>query len=96
MRTWFAYLLCCRDGTLYVGIATDVQRRFEQHHRGQGSRFVKTHGVDHLVAWRLVGDGVAARRAEKQLKAMTRVRKLGYFRPIPYVGLVPPLSDATD
>lgn len=96
MSIWYAYLLCCRDGMLYVGITTDVQRRFEQHCRGQGSRFVKSRGVDHLVACRLIGDGVVARRIEKRLKSMTRVRKLSYFRPLPYVGVMPPLSEAAD
>lgn len=92
MTTWYAYLLCCRDGTLYVGIATDVHRRFEQHNQGHGSRFVKGRGVDHLVAWRPVGDVVAARRLEKRLKSMTRVRKIQSFAPTVYTGCLPHLS----
>lgn len=96
MNVWYTYLLCCRDGMLYVGIATDVPRRFEQHCRGRGSRFVRSRGVDHFVAWRLAGDSVTARRLEKRLKSMTRAGKIGYFRPIPYVGVVPPLLGTTE
>ena len=35
--TWFAYLLRCADGTLYTGIAKDVNRRCEQHNAGTAS-----------------------------------------------------------
>ena len=29
-RTWWVYLLRCGDGTLYCGIALDVEARLEQ------------------------------------------------------------------
>jgi len=44
---------------LYVSIATNVQRSFEQHCRRR-SNFVKSRGVDHLVVWRLIGWGCRA------------------------------------
>ena len=28
---WVLYVLRCADGTLYTGIATDLDRRLEQH-----------------------------------------------------------------
>ncbi|MDE2001849.1 MAG: GIY-YIG nuclease family protein, partial [Patescibacteria group bacterium] len=28
---YFVYMLRCTDGSLYTGIATDVQRRFREH-----------------------------------------------------------------
>jgi len=30
-KEWFVYMLSCSDGSLYTGIATDVQRRFAEH-----------------------------------------------------------------
>lgn len=89
MTVWYAYLLCCRDGTLYVGITVDVKRRFREHCRGVGSSFVRSRGADHLVAWRIAGDTTAARRLEIKLKAMTKVKKIQFFRPSPYVGPIP-------
>ncbi|WP_448229910.1 GIY-YIG nuclease family protein [Pseudoxanthomonas mexicana] len=89
MTTWYAYLLCCRDGTLYVGITLDVERRFREHCRGAGSTFVRSRGADHLVAWRVVGDATAARRLERRLKTMTRVRKIKFFAPSVYTGYLP-------
>lgn len=29
--TWFRYVLECSDGSLYVGITTDLRRRLRQH-----------------------------------------------------------------
>src|SRR4030088_2769577 len=35
------YIVCCADGTLYTGIATDVERRLSQHNgaKGKGARY---------------------------------------------------------
>ena len=39
---WFAYILRCADGTLYTGIAKDVERRLEQHNAGTASRYTRS------------------------------------------------------
>lgn len=96
MKAWHVYLICCCDGALYVGITLDVQRRLKEHCGGYGSTFVKNHGVDHLVASRDVGGYTEARKLEKRLKAMTRARKIMYFHPAPYVGLLPPALAGMD
>ena len=31
MDTWFVYMVRCRDGSLYTGIAMDVERRVQEH-----------------------------------------------------------------
>lgn len=31
MSDWFVYLLECADGSLYTGVARDVERRLKQH-----------------------------------------------------------------
>ena len=28
---WYVYILECKSGTLYTGITTDVERRFQEH-----------------------------------------------------------------
>ena len=33
---WSAYILRCRDGSLYTGITTDVNRRLKEHNAGKG------------------------------------------------------------
>jgi len=36
---WFCYMVRCRDGSLYVGIATDVNERVKRHNWGVGPAF---------------------------------------------------------
>nr|MBP7134447.1 GIY-YIG nuclease family protein [Patescibacteria group bacterium] len=43
MSSWFVYLLRCEDATLYTGISTDVQARFEKHRCGQGAAYTRSH-----------------------------------------------------
>jgi predicted GIY-YIG superfamily endonuclease len=39
---WWLYLLECRDGRTYAGIATDVAARFAAHSRGKGAKFTRS------------------------------------------------------
>ncbi|HEV3259313.1 MAG TPA: GIY-YIG nuclease family protein [Gemmataceae bacterium] len=39
---WFVYLLRCADGSLYTGIAKDVDRRCQQHNAGTASRYTRS------------------------------------------------------
>lgn len=38
---WSLYILRCGDGTLYTGIAVDVQARLEQHCNGKGAKYTR-------------------------------------------------------
>ena len=31
MNTWWVYIIQCRNTSLYTGITTDVERRFDEH-----------------------------------------------------------------
>ena len=43
MSGWFVYLVECVDGSLYAGIATDVDRRYAEHVAGKGARYTRSH-----------------------------------------------------
>jgi len=42
MATWSVYIVRCRDGSLYTGVATDVRRRLAEHARlgGRGAKYL--------------------------------------------------------
>ena len=40
---WWVYMLRCRDGSLYTGVTTDVERRFAQHRSGTGAKYTRAH-----------------------------------------------------
>lgn len=66
----------CSDGSLYTGIATDVERRFRQHANGQGAKYFRR-----CRPWRIVyiesgHDRSSAGRRETVIKALSRQKKL--------------------
>ena len=38
---WYLYILRCKDGSLYTGITTDVEKRLEAHRTGKGAKYTK-------------------------------------------------------
>lgn len=64
------YILASKpNGTLYVGVTSDIVRRIHQHRTGEGSDFVEEHDVTRLVQLEHFDKIEAAIRRKKQLKA---------------------------
>lgn len=73
--TWFVYILECRDGSLYTGIAVDVARRYALHAAGKGARYTRSHPPARLLATFAHPDRASASRAEYAIKQLTPVAK---------------------
>ena len=73
---WHLYLVECADGSLYAGIATDVERRFAEHAAGKGARYTRSHKPLRVVASRAVGSRSDALKAEIALKRLPKERKI--------------------
>ena len=70
------YIVRCADGSLYTGIALDVERRLEEHSTGQrGARYLRGKGPLHLEFRASLGDRSAAQQAETRVKRLSRERK---------------------
>lgn len=77
---WSVYLVRCADGTLYCGVALDVEKRLAQHNAGRGARYTRGRTPVTLV-WREDGysRGDALRR-ELLVKRMPRAAKIAAKR----------------
>ena len=77
MAKWSVYLVRCRDGSLYTGIATDVRRRFAEHagREGRGAKYLRGRGPLRLVFVRAVGSRGLALRIESRIKKLPKARK---------------------
>lgn len=75
-QSWKLYILRCRDGSLYTGITTDVERRLEEHRSGKGAKYTRGRGPLELVYWVECGDHSAALKRELEIKALSRADKL--------------------
>jgi len=67
----------CADGTLYTGIATDVERRLTEHESGlRGAKFLRGKGPLQIVFSEVVGSRAAASKLEYRVKKLNRLKKL--------------------
>ena len=75
-ETWFCYMVRCRDGSFYVGIANDVGERVKRHNWGVGPGYTAKRRPVELVWSECCGSSQAARELEKEIKSWSRVKKL--------------------
>lgn len=72
----YVYIVCCADGTLYTGYATDVARRVATHNAGKGARYTRARlPVELLASWEFASKSEAL-RIEYALKRWPRRQKL--------------------
>ena len=65
-----------RNGTLYVGVTSDLIRRAGQHREGSIAGFTSRYGCKLLVWFEMHDTMDAAIAREKQIKGGSRARKL--------------------
>lgn len=70
MQQWHIYMVRCADGSLYTGIAKDVERRVVQHNAGQGARYTRGRGPVTVVYQETVKDRPAALKREHAIKKL--------------------------
>ena len=71
------YILASRrNGTLYIGVTSDLLSRINDHKQGRFDGFAKKYGCRTLVWWEQHDDISIAIAREKQLKAWERAWKL--------------------
>jgi putative endonuclease len=78
-RAWWVYLLACADGSYYVGISTDVERRLRQHNAGRGARYTRARRPVALAAAVACEGRSEAMRLEARLKQLNHRAKARYF-----------------
>ena len=71
----YVYMLRCRDGSLYTGIARDLERRLARHHSGKASRYTRARLPVVLVWSSEVETWSEAQREELRIKAQPRSAK---------------------
>jgi putative endonuclease len=77
MKRFFVYLLASeRNGTLYIGMTSNLVQRIWQHKNKVFEGFTEHHGVDKLVRYAELGTADAAITKEKQLKKWNRAWKM--------------------
>ena len=77
LKQSFVYIMFNqRNGTLYVGVTSNLPRRVYEHKKGIGSKFTKKYSVDKLGYYEIFSDVLVAIEYEKKLKAGSRQAKI--------------------
>ena len=77
---WFVYVVRCGDGSLYTGIARDVEARIAVHEAGRGARYTRSRGPFELCVTRRCASKTNALRLELAIKRLTRSQKEALLR----------------
>ncbi len=78
--TWFVYLIECRGGSIYTGIAVDVEARYAAHASGKGARYTRSHPPLRLLGTIACADRSAASKAEYAIKRLSPAEKRALCR----------------
>lgn len=73
---WFLYILECSGGSLYTGIAKNLEKRLKMHNNGKASKFTRAHLPVKLLYHETCSSRTQALIRECAVKAMPRKRKL--------------------
>ena len=74
---YYVYILSSqRNGTMYVGVTSDLVKRVWQHREAPADGFTKKYAVKRLVWFEAHGDMRAAITREKQIKKWNRSWKI--------------------
>jgi len=76
IMAYYVYILRLRDGSLYTGIAKDVEKRMSQHMKGKGSRYVRSRLPFSVVYTEESPTCSDAMKREAQIKRLPRSSKL--------------------
>ena len=73
MKQYYVYILASkRNGTLYIGVTSDLAKRFYEHQSDLIEGFTKAHQVHQLVYFEVTPDINSAIAREKLLKSWNR------------------------
>ena len=76
-KQFYVYILCSkRNGTLYIGVTSDLIKRIYEHKNDLVDGFTKKYGIHRLVWYETHDSAESAITREKQMKKWKRAWKL--------------------
>lgn len=85
MQIWHIYFIRTRYGSLYTGIATDVERRLAEHEQanGRGAKYLRSKGPLEIAYQTEIGDRALALRVERGIKKLNKNQKESIVKTTP-------------
>lgn len=80
---YFVYILECSDGSLYTGIAKDVEKRLDEHNNSdKGAKYTKARRPLKLLHVEQLESRSSALRREYAIKQLSRLQKLELIKSV--------------
>jgi putative endonuclease len=76
MKTYYAYIMSNKRGTLHTGVTENLEKRFYQHKQKLVEGFAERYNINKLVYFEFGNDVTSAITREKQIKELLRSKKL--------------------
>ncbi len=76
----YVYIVRCRDGTLYTGVAADPGARVRLHNEGKGAKYTRSRRPVKLIHIEEHGGRGRALRREAEIKRWTRDEKIALVK----------------
>lgn len=76
---WFVYILQCKGGSFYTGIAKDPKKRFSEHLNGKGGAYTRTNKPLRIVYTEPMRSKSVALKREHEIKRWPRNKKIAIF-----------------
>ena len=77
---YYLYLIECSDKSIYTGITTDVQRRFNEHKNKKGGHYTSSKQVVKILYTEQFKTRSEASKREAQIKGWRREKKLNLVK----------------
>lgn len=72
----YIYIVQCKDGNLYTGWTTDLEKRIKTHNQGKGAKYTRGRLPVILVYSEKIEDKGEALSREAAIKKLSREKKL--------------------
>ena len=79
-QRWYVYLILCRSGAVYTGVARDVAMRYAQHVAGTGARYTRANPPHRLLVKFACLNQSEASRMEAAIKKLPAINKRNLVR----------------
>jgi putative endonuclease len=75
-ESYYVYIVCCANDTLYTGFTKNVEKRIAAHNAGRGGRYTRSRRPVTLLATWTFNRRTEALRAEREIKRLSYEQKL--------------------
>jgi len=81
-KPWYVYIIKCKDGSLYTGITTNIERRLSEHGTKKGAKYTRNKGPFEILYTSKYNNRSEATKEECRIKKLKRIDKISLIESI--------------